>query len=959
VILTSSDIVKAHSGEIKVETKKTKERYSAFNYKKQMRKLLSVLALLTAAMVLTAQTEKTAEQLKKELAAHPQQDTFRVNRLYECMFNRDFTFEEQNKMAAEGLSIARKTGYRLGEVFALVNRGFCQSLLGNKIEGDSLLRFAGSFAKQLGNQELIGYFNLRVGQILMLNDDTKSLDYLKKAEQAFEKSGSYWLLARCQNSIASLYQLILSNYPLAMEYSLKTIRSAETANSPSRLIEGWMGLGSLYALLGDNNNAVVWLKKAETEINKGNYNNYTYYLLQNSLGEAYRLSEKYLEAIAAYKLAIKSSSPLIVAIIESNLADTYLRMDSLSLAFQYAFRSLPALKQSGDISNFGWIYEILGRAYLKKAMPDSAIWYAHAGLDSSIKSGTIEYMRDNTKALANAYAFKKDFAKAYTYHLQYINYRDSMLNTEIKNKTALYQYNNDLGKKEVQITQLNLEKKGQKNFLISVFVVLGLIVVSAIGMLRNIRQKRKANKLLQQQKKEIDGKARELSVQKENLQQSYNNVEQLGEIGRKITSSLSVEKIISTVYDNVNTLMEAAVFGIGIYDDTLKRIDFPATHEDGLALPFYSTSADDKSRFAAICFREGKEIVMGNLDEEHRLHIQEVATPHEGKQPVSLIYLPLVIKEKILGVITVQSFQLNAYSDYHIFMLRAIAIYTAIALENAESFNTLNQTVVRLKATQAQLIQSEKMASLGELTAGIAHEIQNPLNFVNNFSEVNRELLVEMKDEMDKGHLDDAKVLANDVIDNEEKIIYHGKRAEAIVKGMLQHSRSNSGVKEPTNINALADEYLRLAYHGLRAKDKSFNALMKTDYDESIGNINIIPQDIGRVILNLITNAFYVVNEKALLAVVTPAAVKYEPTVSVATKKVADKVLISVKDNGNGIPQKIVDKIFQPFFTTKPTGQGTGLGLSLAYDIVKAHGGELKVETKEGEGSEFIISLPL
>ena len=260
-----------------------------------------------------------------------------------------------------------------------------------------------------------------------------------------------------------------------------------------------------------------------------------------------------------------------------------------------------------------------------------------------------------------------------------------------------------------------------------------------------------------------------------------------------------------------------------------------------------------------------------------------------------------------------------------------------------------------LKSTQTQLIQSEKMASLGELTAGIAHEIQNPLNFVNNFSEVNKELLAELKDEIKKGNLDEVNAIADDVISNEEKINHHGKRADAIVKGMLQHSRStNNATKEPTDINALADEYLRLAYHGLRAKDKTFNATMKTDFDESIGNINIIPQDIGRVVLNLITNAFYVVNEKSKQNIAG-----YEPIVEVSTKKEGNKVLVSVKDNGNGIPLKVLDKIFQPFFTTKPTGQGTGLGLSLSYDIVKAHGGDIKVNTKKNEGTEFTIFLPV
>jgi two-component system, NtrC family, sensor kinase len=281
-----------------------------------------------------------------------------------------------------------------------------------------------------------------------------------------------------------------------------------------------------------------------------------------------------------------------------------------------------------------------------------------------------------------------------------------------------------------------------------------------------------------------------------------------------------------------------------------------------------------------------------------------------------------------------------------------------ISLQRARANKKIAQAYESLKATQAQLIQSEKMASLGELTAGIAHEIQNPLNFVNNFSEINKELIGEMKTEMDKGNLEEVHLLASGIESNEEKINHHGKRADAIVKGMLQHSRSSTGTKEPTDINLLADEYVRLAFHGFRARDNSFNAVLKTDFDPRIGMINIIPQDIGRVILNLITNAFYVVHEKKKSSPEAAAEDKYEPTVSVSTKRSNGQVQISVKDNGNGIPSKVLDKIFQPFFTTKPTGQGTGLGLSLSYDIVKAHGGELKVATREGEGSEFIVILP-
>src|SRR5579871_3572791 len=271
-----------------------------------------------------------------------------------------------------------------------------------------------------------------------------------------------------------------------------------------------------------------------------------------------------------------------------------------------------------------------------------------------------------------------------------------------------------------------------------------------------------------------------------------------------------------------------------------------------------------------------------------------------------------------------------------------------------EQKQKVETTLKELRSTQSQLIQSEKMASLGELTAGIAHEIQNPLNFVNNFSEVNNELIEELKNQKSKLKNEEQDEILDNIFQNNEKISYHGKRADAIVKGMLQHSRSSTSVKESTDINALAEEYLRLAYHGLRAKDKTFNATLQTDFDNSIERVNIIPQEMGRVILNLLTNAFYAVNEKRKLS---PG--NYQPIVKVSTKKLNDKIEIRVEDNGNGISKKIIDKIFQPFFTTKPPGKGTGLGLSLSYDIVKSHGGEIKAESKENESSVFIVELPI
>jgi signal transduction histidine kinase len=307
----------------------------------------------------------------------------------------------------------------------------------------------------------------------------------------------------------------------------------------------------------------------------------------------------------------------------------------------------------------------------------------------------------------------------------------------------------------------------------------------------------------------------------------------------------------------------------------------------------------------------------------------------------------------------------KAKKEAEIFRLRNIELanmYEESRLQKEEielKKKQIEDSFAQLKAAQAQLIHAEKMASLGELTAGIAHEIQNPLNFVNNFSEVNIELTDELMLEFNKAALSahekaNLNELIKDIVQNQQKICYHGKRADAIVKSMLQHSRKSSGQKEPTDINVLADEYLRLSYHGLRAKEKNFNATLQTDFDENIGLIMIVPQDIGRVLLNLFNNALYAVCEK-----MKQQSTGYNPIVSVHTKKMDDKVEIRVRDNGLGISKKVLDKIFQPFFTTKPTGEGTGLGLSLSYDIItKEHGGELKVATKDGEWAEFLVVLP-
>jgi len=449
-----------------------------------------------------------------------------------------------------------------------------------------------------------------------------------------------------------------------------------------------------------------------------------------------------------------------------------------------------------------------------------------------------------------------------------------------------------------------------------------------------------------QKKRDFD-KAREAFARAIKADQDANNLSNLGDTYLNMADLYKTEKRP----DSVIFYSRKAV-------DTYKKVEQP----DGIAKAYnilysiYNGQNKSDSAFAYLKLATAINDSLTNVEKMNLLAFQNVGFDEQRK-------VRQLEDEKIQTRNRIRTILL--LGGIAVLLLLAIIFYRN-NLQKQKAKLKIEKAYDELKTTQKQLIQSEKMASLGELTAGIAHEIQNPLNFVNNFSEVNTEMLEELKAERLKPNeerdntLEDE--LINDVIENSEKINHHGKRAGDIVKGMLQHSRSSTGVKEPTDINALCDEYLRLTYQGLRAKDKDFNAEMKTDFDKSIGKINIIPQDIGRVLLNLYNNAFYACNERSRGAVneqISRNSISYNPTVSVTTKKVDNHVIITVSDNGNGIPQNRVDKIFQPFFTTKPTGSGTGLGLSLSYDIVKAHGGEIKVQTNEGEGSKFIIQLPL
>ncbi len=455
----------------------------------------------------------------------------------------------------------------------------------------------------------------------------------------------------------------------------------------------------------------------------------------------------------------------------------------------------------------------------------------------------------------------------------------------------------------------------------------------------------------------------ELRAEAENKRRS--DTEQLSKIGQTITSSLSVSKIIETVYENVNALMDAAIFGVGIYNEQRNRLEFPATKERGEMLPSYSYGLDEESRLAVWCFKNKKEIIIGDFASEYTNYVQEFKQPVEGDFSDSVLYLPLIHQGKVIGVITTQSFKKNAYTEYHINLLRNLATYAAIALDNASAYRQLNATLSELKTTQNQLVQQEKLASLGQLTAGIAHEIKNPLNFVNNFSDLSVELVEEAREEIKSVGaihelpLQDIYDILDDIEANLKKIYEHGSRADSIVKSMLQHSRGGSNKMEPTDINALIKEYANLAFHGMRASKEPINVDIELNLDENIDEIPLISEDFSRVILNLCNNAFDAMREKLTAngqQLSDNPVQNYTPKLTISTHQKAQHVIIEVEDNGPGIPLEIRNKVLQPFFTTKKGTQGTGLGLSITNDIIKAHGGALEIHSTN-EGTIMAVTL--
>jgi signal transduction histidine kinase len=506
-------------------------------------------------------------------------------------------------------------------------------------------------------------------------------------------------------------------------------------------------------------------------------------------------------------------------------------------------------------------------------------------------------------------------------------------------------------------------------------MVAGVFATDRIQRRRLILKERERSLLLEAKLRAETAEAQTQALRADNERKK--NIELLSEVGKQITASLDIETIFHNLHQHVNQLVDATVFGVGIYQPDTHQIEYRLAYEDGKQYAPYTRDTSDKDQLPVWCIENRRPVFINDVKAELSRYIgkcdarcSQLEDSSASTEPLSLIYLPLIAQDRVLGLITVQSFRKNAYTEYHLNILENLAAYTTIALDNANAYRRLNTTLSdlqatleRLKSTQEQLVVQEKLASLGALTAGIAHEIKNPLNFVNNFAELSVEILQELREEVErhKPTLEQAdfEAIASLVADLEKnalKIGEHGKRADSIVRSMLLHSRGQKGERQPTDINAVLEEYLNLSYHGMRAKDLKFNVAIERDYDGNIGEVRVIPQDLSRVFLNILNNACYAVSEKQKQM---GEGGRYEPTISVRTRNLGERIEVRIRDNGTGIPPEVREKIFHPFFTTKPTGHGTGLGLSISHDIiVQEHGGELEVETEPDQFTEFIIRLP-
>jgi len=794
-------------------------------------------------------------------------------------------------------------------------------------------------------RELSEEYNYQQGLAYAIRNMGVSHRYLSNLEEALSLSLQAMTLftelkdkngeAQALVSIGAIYYY-MGDYDQGLDYFLKGLHEGEKIHHKESMAYAYNGAGYIYGIQGDIEKGLSFLKKAlplSREINNISLESTTLesiatlYLNSGSIDKAH---ERFIEC---QQLSQENNDKRNLGYALFGIGEVLLKKNKLEEAKSSFNESLDTYRDFGYKVGEAQSLLFLGKVSLLQNS-DETKDYLMKALDvaEDIKAKASIYMIHET--LAKYYEAKEDIQAFVEHYKLFHKYKSEVLKEEqeLKQKYQNIQFEMDKLQKEAEINRLT-----------------------------NVVMK---------------GKNEELEKKTEELEKSYESVSVLSKIGRDITSTLDLDTILNTVYENVNQLMDATVFGVGIYNEDESSIEYQLSVEEGKRYQPYKRMMSDKSQLAVWCIENNKEVFINDIEKEFSTYLKDIdhtvltsAALEDGslpKNPNSLIYLPLQVKDKVIGLISIQSFEKNKYNQNQLEIVKTLASYTSAALYNAQSYETLQGTLDKLKSTQDQLVQSEKLASLGQLTAGIAHEIKNPLNFVNNFSELSIELIDEVREELsalsdqlstvDRQRVDEAFEILNNTEINLKKIHEHGSRADSIVKSMLQHSRGGTGKLEPTDLNALLKEFVNLSFHGMRAGKNPINVDLEFQLDKSLSKIPLISEDFSRVIINICNNAFDAMRDK-LTEKAKGSDQKYAAKLTIRTKSENEKILIEIEDNGPGIPSEMKDKILQPFFTTKKGTDGTGLGLSITNDIIKAHGGTIDIQTKIDTFTKFKVYL--
>jgi signal transduction histidine kinase len=765
--------------------------------------------------------------------------------------------------------------------------------------------------------------NLGVSYRYLSNFDSalsNSLMALDMFIESGDKSGESQALV----SIGAIYYY-MGDYDKGLDYFEKGLQTGEEAGNKEAVTYAYNGAGYIYNLLGDLDKGLNYLHKSLL-LSREIKNFALEASILDSIAVAYlndgQLDKAYETYVTCLHLCEQQHEKRNQGYALFGIGEILFKKNKPEEAKEHFLKSIEIHKSIGYQIGMAHSLLHLGRVFLHQNNLEDAASYLQESLKigESIKAKVVIY--EAHEAFSVLYQSLKNFDKFVEHYKLYNKYKSEVFKEELETK------------QKFQNIQYELEKLTQE---------------AEINRLTNVVMKEKNGE----------------------LEKSYNSVSLLSKIGQDITSTINLETILNTIYKNVNEMMDATVFGIGILKKDDKNIEYRMSMEKGKRYQPYERSMEDKNQFSVWCIDNKSDVFINDIETEYSKYLPNMdmammnsAEMEDGsrpEEPHSLIYLPLIVKDKIIGLISVQSYHKNAYTPYHLNILKTLASYASAALYNAQSFMTLQDTLNELKITQEQLVQQEKLASLGQLTAGIAHEIKNPLNFVNNFSEVSLEMIDEALEELqqvgDNEHAAETAAILADIKSNLAKIHEHGSRADGIVKAMLQHSRGGDGKMEPTPLNPIIKEYVNLAFHGMRAGKDAIDVDIDQQLDESIGEVPMVAEDFSRVILNLCNNAFDAMKEKMTGDGRPGTGEPFSPKLTIRTGKTNGTITIEIEDNGPGIPDEIKDKILQPFFTTKKGTQGTGLGLSITNDIIKAHGGRMDINSTPGEKTTFTIHL--